>query len=129
MSRRAARTRHPLQSLFLFAVICAIGYFGWQNRHLITGSAKQHLTSQERSQIRQMILDEFGDHPDFMTVRAISWRPHEQRYRLDVELDDSCMTARSICHEIAAFVAAESEMKATVIGVDSTGRELGRAVT
>lgn len=126
---RASRTRHPLQSLFLFVVVCAVAYFAYENRHLMTGKASDHLTAKRKSEIRDMILAEFGTDADFVTVRSISWRPRERRYRLDVELDDATSNARDMCLDIAAFIAKESEMEATVVGVDSTGRELGRAVT
>ena len=126
--RRNNRTRHPLQSLFLFLVVCSIGYFGWQNRHLVMGSNAQHLTSEQRTAMRGKIIAEFEKNPDFVTVRSISWRPREQRYRLDIELEDECLSPRDICDDIATFVNEDSEMTVSAMPARTVVREIGRAV-
>ena len=100
----AKRTRHPLKSFFMFIVVCGIAYFAYQNRHLFTGNVQEHLSQDEREEIRDKVVLEFQKYPEFYTVRSMSWRPRESRYRIDIEVDDATENARDICFEIAHFV-------------------------
>lgn len=124
----SSRIRHPAKSLLLFLIVVGAGYLAWENRHLLEMEQEEFLTEEQRLEIREQVMTKFQKHEDFLGFRAISWRPNENRYFIDVEIADTCVDPRGLCHKIANFIEDVAEVESTVIGVDSTGREVGRAV-
>jgi len=124
----SSRVRHPAKSFLLFVLVLGGGWFAYENRHHFTGTPEEQLTLEQRESIREDIVKRWQDHAEFITVRAMSWRPREQRYRLDIIVEDTIDDPRPLCREIAEWVERDHEVPSTVVAVDSAGRELGRVV-
>lgn len=122
------RYRHPLKSFVMFVLLIAGAYYGYENRHLLTSDTKPVLTTDQRDELREDVVVRWQDHPEFITVRAMSWRPNEKRYRIEVFVQDAIDAPKPLCREIAEFVLAKYEVDATVLAIDSSGRELCRVV-
>ncbi len=122
------RYRHPLKSLLMFVLLIAGAYYGYENRHLLKGETQEVLSGDQRDELRDDVVARWQDHPNFITVRAMSWRPNERRYRVEVFVRDVTDTPKPLCKEIAAFIHAEYEVDATVLAIDRSGRELCRVV-
>jgi hypothetical protein len=122
------RYRHPLKSFVMFILLVAGAYYGYENRHLFKGEVEEVLSGDQRDELRADVVARWQDHPDFVTVRAMSWRPNERRYRLEVSVQDAIESPKPLCQEIAEFVRAQYEVDATVLAIDSSGRELCRVV-
>lgn len=129
----ASRTRHPAVSFFLFVIICGLGYLAYVNRDVFHGEPAGELLSQDqKALIQEKILKELEEEMCFRGLRGqLSWRPNEQRYLQDIELEDgdTCeRKAREICDHVAQIIQEEAGVVATVIAYDRAGRELARKV-
>ncbi|MDA1194153.1 MAG: hypothetical protein O2894_03135 [Planctomycetota bacterium] len=130
MSRRV---RHPLVSLGMFLVICGAGIAVWEHRHDLTYEPTNVvLQAQVRDDIQREIMEALAEEDCFLGIRgAISWRPNEKRYRLDIEIADGAgceAGGRTLCERVAQIIARRTSREATVVAFDSAGREVGRAV-
>ncbi len=124
----SGRVRHPAKSFLLFVIVVVGGYLAWENRHMLEMEKAPHLTEEQRMDIRDAVVTKFQRNPYFLGFRSIAWRPSEMRYSIDIEVSDELEDAKDLCFEIAEFIEDNSDVESTVIAVDSTGREVGRAV-
>ncbi|MDJ0973089.1 MAG: hypothetical protein QNJ98_01340 [Planctomycetota bacterium] len=124
----SSRIRHPAKSFALFVLVVVGGYLAWENRHMLAMEKKEFLTDEQRMDIREQVIVKFQKNPHFLGFRALSWRPNEGRYFIDIEVSDELDDAKPLCFEIAEFIEATAEVESTVIARDSTGREVGRAI-
>jgi hypothetical protein len=128
----AGRTRHPLHSFLLFVLVCVGAWVAWQNRDFFKGSKEELLSRTQREELQEKILESLEREMCFHGLRGLlNWRPNEQRYLLDVELEDgeACeKKAREICEHIVTMIDEEAHVPATVIAYDRAGRELARRV-
>ena len=124
----SSRIRHPAKSFALFILVIVGGYLAWENRHLLEMEKQEFLSDEQRMDIREEVIVAFQKNPHFLGFRAISWRPSENRYFIDIEVSDELIDAKGLCFEIAEFIEGKAEVESTVIAVDSTGREVGRAI-
>ena len=129
----ARRVRHPMVSFAMFLIVVGMGFVAWENRHILKGEASGRLMDQPTRQgLQETILEAFESDACFAGFRNnINWRPNEQRYRLDIDIEDgaSCESnARNLCEQIANMIKSETGVVATVVAFDAAGRELGRFV-
>jgi hypothetical protein len=129
----SSRTRHPAVSFALFVLICGLGYLAYVNRDMFRGSPAEELLSQDQKElIQERILEELDEEMCFHGLRGqLSWRPNEQRYLQDIELEDGEVCerkAREICEHVAQIIYEQAGVVSTVIAYDRAGRELGRKV-
>lgn len=124
----SSRVRHPMKSFLMFVVLVAGAYFGWKYKHMLEMEPPEHLTAEQRMDIREEVVTHFQENEDFLGFRAMSWRPRESRYFIDIEISDACESPKGLCREIANFIQDLAEVESTVVGVDATGREIGRCV-
>lgn len=124
----SSRIRHPAKSFALFVFVIVGGYLAWENRHLVAMEKEAFLTDEQRMDIREQVIVRFQKNPHFLGFRAMSWRPRESRYFIDIEVSDELIDAKPLCFEIAEFIESVAEVESTVIAVDTTGREVGRAI-
>ena len=130
MSRRV---RHPMVSFAMFLILVCMGYVVWENRGMLKGEPAGQLMDQAtRAQLQDKIHETFEDDNCFSGLRSnVSWRPNEQRYRLDIEVEDGdgCeSSARSLCEQVARLIQQQTDVVATVAAFDAAGREVGRWV-
>ncbi len=130
MSRRV---RHPMVSFAMFLIVVGMGFVVWENRHALKGEkAGQLLDQNTRTEIQDNIYEAFEQDECFSGLRSnISWRPNEQRYRLDIEVEDGDLCeqkAKSLCEQVAQMVKQQTGVMATVVAFDAAGREVGRCV-
>ena len=131
MRRRS--TRDPMVSFALFLVVCSMGWLTWTYRHELKSEGEIEITDMElRDRVEESILQEFSHDVCFFDIRGhLNWRPNERRYRLDlvIETSEECeRQARSLCERIARLIYAETDVVATVLAFDASGREVGRYV-
>ena len=131
MRRRS--TRHPMVSFALFLVLCSMGWATWTYRDELKSEGEVEVADTViRDRVEEAILDEFSHDACFFDLRGrLNWRPNERRYRLDfvIETTEACeRQARSLCKRIAQLINAETDVVATVIAFDASGREVGRYV-
>ncbi len=127
----SSRVRHPAKSFAMFVVVCAVAWFAYENRHFFQSEKKDLLTQDVREQLREAIISRFDAEVDFLGVQGdIAWRPNEQRYRLNILVDQNTeqKTARRICEGIAQMIVDATETSATVFAYDDANREISRAV-
>ncbi len=129
----ARRVRHPLVSLAMFLVVCGMAYAVWENRAALKSTpAGQLLDRTTRDEIQDRVFTAFEDDDCFSGLRGnMNWRPNEQRYRLDIVVVDGAECegrARSLCRQIAEMIREDTDIAATVIAFDASGREVGRCV-
>ena len=130
MSRRV---RHPAVSFGMFLIVVGMAYAVWENRGMLKGEKAGELLDQTaREEIQERIFNTFERDPCFSGLRSnISWRPNEQRYRLDIEVADgeTCeRNARGLCEQVALLIRERLHVEATVVAYDAAGREVGRCV-
>ena len=130
MSRRV---RHPMVSFAMFMIVVCMGYVVWENRGMLKGEKAGELMDRDtRDQLQEKIYDSFENHECFSGLRSnVSWRPNEQRYRLDIEVEDGDLCesgAKALCEQVAILIKQETEVVATVVAFDAAGREVGRCV-
>lgn len=124
----SSRIRHPAKSLILFLVVVGVGYAAWEHRHLVAMEPTEHLSTEQRMEIREDVVVAFQKNVDFLGFRAMSWRPGEQRYVIRIEVADGCTDPKGLCYKVAEFIEDQADVESTVIAVDSTDREIGRCV-
>lgn len=124
----SSKVRHPFKSFLMFVALCGGLWAAYEHRHLLEAEPQVMLTTEQRDAMRDQIVERYQSNEDFITVRAITWRPSEDRYRVDVEVDDRIADAKAFCRLVAAFVQETHDSAATVVAVDDAGRELARIV-
>jgi hypothetical protein len=129
----ARRVRHPVVSFAMFLIVVGMALVVWENRHVLKGEASGQLMDQTtRQEIQDKIFETFESDTCFTGLRSnINWRPNEQRYRLDIEVEDgaSCeQNSRGLCEQIAHLIKSQTGVVATVVAHDAAGREVGRFV-
>jgi hypothetical protein len=131
MSKR--RVRPPAVSFALFLVICGMGWVAYEHRDFFRSDPPKELLTREKKDIlREEIYRSLETDDCFLELRgALSWRPNEGRYLLDILVVDGelCeLRAKQLCEEIAFLIQDEAGVIATVVAYDQAGRELGRKV-
>ncbi len=129
----ARRVRHPVVSFAMFLIVVGMAFVVWENRHVLKGEASGQLMDQNtRQDIQDKIFEAFENDTCFSGLRSnISWRPNEQRYRLDIEVEDGAhceQNSRGLCEQIAQMIQSQTGVVATVVALDAAGREVGRFV-
>ncbi len=129
----ARRVRHPLVSLAMFLVVCSMAYVVFENRHMLKREKVGQLLDQmTRDDVQDKVFETFENDGCFRGLRSnLSWRPNENRYRLDIEVEDGedCENkAKALCEMIAHLIQDEAGVVATVAAYDAAGREVGRCV-
>jgi len=125
------RVRHPAKSFAMLVGVCALAWFAYENRDFFKGEKKDLLSQDRREELREAIISRFDSEAEFLGVQGdIAWRPREQRYRLNVVMDQNTelRTARRVCEDIAQMIMDATDTPATVFAYDDANRELGRAV-
>jgi len=129
----ARRVRHPLVSFAMFLVVCTMAYAVWENRAgLKSQPAGQLLDRSTRDDVQDHVFTAFEDDDCFAGLRSnMNWRPNEQRYRMDIVVEDGADCegkARTLCEQVAEMIREDTGISATVIAFDAAGREVGRCV-
>ncbi len=111
----SSRVRHPLKSLILFVVVAGAGYFAWEHRERLRMEGKEFITPEQRQEIRELVVTRFQANEDFLGFRALSWRPRENRYRIEIDVSDGCEDPSGLCRSIADFISDEAGVESTIV--------------
>jgi hypothetical protein len=129
----AGRVNHPAKSLFLFALVGAAGWWSYEYLHkrniFASSDAHQPVDDERKEQIRELVLDEFGQDECFLELGPLSYRYKEGSYRIDFVVADGCEDrAKALCERISERVEDEYRLTAQVWAFGSGGREIARWV-
>ena len=127
---KPSHVRHPMKSFVMFLLLCGAAYAVYHYRHHFVQGPEKKLSAEDRVAIRDDIVAKFGNEDAFIGIKGhLNWRPKEQRYRMDIEVQLGYEEqANGLCERIARYIYESTEKEATVIAFDNANREVGRAV-
>jgi hypothetical protein len=128
----SSRVNHPLKSLLLFALVGALGYGAWYaivERKLLEGNPEQFLNTEERDEVRDLILTRYREERCFLELGSLVYRPKENIYRIDFRVGYACdERAREMCQEISVMVEEAVGKRTTAWARDDAGNEVAHFV-
>lgn len=128
----AQRTNHPLKSLFLLAIVGALGWGAYHFVYkggLLTHEPSQIDVKKTRERVRSLLLDAFADDLCIQSIDEVAYRANEGHFRIRVTLSHTCGDqARELCEEIVNAADDEVEETLGVFAYDQAGNLLGKYV-
>ncbi len=89
----SSRVNPPLKSFLLFLVVAGVGYAGYEFvfvRRVLRTDPATFAPRAVLDELRQAILAEFAKDDCFSELGPVHYRAHENRYRVDIVVEDGC---------------------------------------
>jgi len=126
------RTNHPLKTLFLLAVVAAIGWGAYEFiyvRGILRPESSEIDVQETRERLRTAILDAFETELCLKTVDEVSYRATENHYRIRITLGHDCVErARDLCVAVAASVTDQVDESLGVFAYDAAGNLMAKFI-
>ena len=126
------RRKNPGTTFVMFLVLVAAGWAAYKylyvdrvfDTKVVEGPAEG-----KEQQIRAAIVEAFSDDPCFNEVSNMGWRGQEFRWRVDVNIPDTCRDqARTFAKRVADVVRSASGGADANVFVYAVGQEVARYV-
>ena len=128
----AKRTNHPLQTLFLLAIVAAVGWGAYEfvyKRGILRSEPTQFDVKETRETLRAAIFEEFDSDLCLEEVGAIAYRANEDHFRVRITISDECRDrAREICERIAAMGSEVTNQSFGVFAYDRGGTVIAKFI-
>jgi hypothetical protein len=122
-----ARRNNPIVTFLMFLGVCGFGYASYHYvivEKIFASHEKPVPPDEEIARLRTLIEETMATDECFDHVTGFGWRPHSQRYRVDVEIRDGCSMeeAKRLATRVQSLVTRgtggkhESEVGIIVLG-------------